>query len=82
MGHAVVVPVYKRDAPGVVQHLHAFVQVAGSLPASQLTAMVALKKELGGLLPAYMIPKVITFVGSIPLTANGKADRQALRALL
>lgn len=39
-----------------------------------------LKKFLQGKLPEYMIPKGIVFLASLPLTRNGKIDRQALPA--
>lgn len=39
----------------------------------------ALKKFAELKLPSYMVPKVITFVESIPFTGNGKVDRNALR---
>lgn len=81
ISHAVVLPVQKPDAPGNVSHLQAFVQLSGDLPERPLSRMIELKRELGRLLPDYMIPKVFTFVEAIPLTANGKADRQALRAM-
>ena len=44
--------------------------------------MVALKRRLREFVPDYMVPKIIHFVPEIPLTANGKADRRAARALM
>ncbi len=38
----------------------------------------AVRKALGAKLPAFMIPKVIHFVPSIPRTASGKADNHKL----
>ena len=78
--HAVVLPVTKEDG-GPISHLHAFVQLP-EVPESPLRATVALRKQLKGLLPDYMIPKSFSYVEAIPLTANGKADRTALRAAL
>ncbi|TVY17239.1 Cyclochlorotine synthetase [Lachnellula arida] len=37
-------------------------------------------RQLGNVLPKYMIPSVFLAVSNIPVTANGKADRRALRA--
>jgi amino acid adenylation domain-containing protein len=37
-------------------------------------------RQLGNFLPKYMIPSVFLAVTNIPVTANGKADRRALRA--
>jgi len=46
---------------------------------SQLTA-AGLRKHLGARLPDYMTPATFVRVNSIPMTANGKADRSALPA--
>ena len=78
--HAVVLPVTKEDG-GPISHLHAFVQLP-EVPESPLRTTVALRNQLKGLLPDYMIPKSFSYVEAIPLTANGKADRTALRAAL
>jgi len=40
-----------------------------------------LRRRLGGLLPAYMIPQQFIQVPEMPLTANGKVDRKALANL-
>jgi len=37
-----------------------------------------LRRELGRSLPDYMVPAVVTPLPALPLTANGKLDRQAL----
>ncbi|HWO65607.1 MAG TPA: alpha/beta fold hydrolase, partial [Umezawaea sp.] len=37
-----------------------------------------LRRHLGEVLPRHMVPTVITAVGRLPLTANGKLDRAAL----
>ena len=39
-----------------------------------------IKKTLRGRIPQYMVPKRIVFVQSMPLTPNGKVDRQAVTA--
>ncbi len=40
-----------------------------------------LRRELKGKLPAYMIPNAIVGLPGLPLTSNGKLDRQALEKL-
>ena len=40
-----------------------------------------LRLYLGARVPAYMIPAVVVALDHVPLTANGKLDRQALRKL-
>lgn len=41
----------------------------------------ALRAALGARLPDYMVPPVLQQVSMLPVTANGKVDRAALRAL-
>lgn len=40
-----------------------------------------IKKELGELVPSYMVPRRILAVDSFPLNTNGKIDKKQLRAL-
>ncbi|MFF8848049.1 amino acid adenylation domain-containing protein [Streptomyces sp. NPDC015127] len=48
-------------------------------PAAEVTTaeLAALCRQT---LPAYMVPKKMVFLGELPLTANGKADRTVLTA--
>ncbi|WOC12966.1 non-ribosomal peptide synthetase [Gordonia sp. MP11Mi] len=39
-------------------------------------------EALGGLLPDYMVPETVLAVDEVPLTANGKIDRKAIRDAL
>ncbi len=56
------------------EQLHAF--VVTSLPPDSL--MQLLSPHLEASLPAYMRPSVITAVPAIPITPNGKVDKEAL----
>ena len=74
---AVVMPIVRGGTP---QWLEAYVTLtAGVPPAGTETATAArLRELLTGKLPSYMLPRLIHFVASLPLTANGKVDRRKL----
>lgn len=74
---ACVVP---RKTGDKIRSLAAFV-VAPSLEGSFNDAK-AIKASLRKRLPEYMIPKKIKFIDSMPMTANGKADRKMLEAMV
>ena len=61
-------------ADGRTRSLVAF--VASQLPAEQL--ILLLKEHVAGSLPAYLVPQLIEVRPHLPLTANGKVDRQLL----
>jgi non-ribosomal peptide synthase protein (TIGR01720 family) len=56
--------------------------VAYLVPASgsAVPDAAVLRAELTGFLPGYMVPAVFVMLGALPLTANGKVDRNALPA--
>lgn len=66
--------------PGHLPVLHGF---AGGLPAAAEPAgfdlAAALREHLGAVLPGYMLPRQIHLLERLPLSANGKLDRAALR---
>lgn len=61
------------------KYLRACVRPKGALAPGALEQQ--LRRELGKLLPAYMVPAQFVLLESIPLNANGKIDRNALRWL-
>ena len=73
----VVVPVSRH---GSVQFLAAFVVPTHDAPVDedQVSATEALRSQLAERVPAYMLPRKIYFQPSLPMTANGKADRRRL----
>ncbi|SDN24717.1 AMP-binding protein [Acetanaerobacterium elongatum] len=58
--------------------LHAFVQPK----ADSDTTATEVRRQLAQRLPAYMLPNRIHLMVSLPLTANGKCDRMALKMRL
>ncbi len=75
IGHAVAVAVGPAAAGGR-RRLHLFVTGAGgTVPAAE-----GLQAHLAACLPDYMVPRGITVLDALPLTANGKVDRAALFA--
>jgi amino acid adenylation domain-containing protein len=61
-------PIVEGSAQGVVAY------VCGSDIDSQ-----ALIREAKSAMPAYMVPQAVTVIPKMPLNANGKVDRRALR---
>lgn len=70
------VAVAREDSPGDAR-LVAYVVLDGD---SREAAPNALRRSLGDVLPAYMIPSAIVVLDELPLTPNGKIDRKALPA--
>ncbi|MEV6815448.1 amino acid adenylation domain-containing protein, partial [Micromonospora sp. NPDC051296] len=67
--------VVREDEPGS-QRLVAYL-----VPAEgDILDPLAVRAELGGRLPAYLVPSVLTMLDALPLTPNGKVDRAALPA--
>jgi D-alanine--poly(phosphoribitol) ligase subunit 1 len=76
--HAVVVPNVKE---GKVKSLTAF--VTGDInDQTPMEFSKHIKEELKAFLPAYMIPKKIKYMESIPMNNHGKADRKYLGGLV
>ncbi len=74
---AVVVPVYEEEK---VKYLKAFCIYEKEFENSH-KLQKKIKEEMSEFVPEYMIPRKITFVEEIPMTANGKADRRRIQEM-
>ena len=72
---AVVLP---KERGGKVSHLVAHVLLEDSTQEGDLALTMGLKRQLGELVPDYMIPKKFVYHAKFPLNGNGKIDRKAL----
>lgn len=63
---------------GRVHHLQAFVVLDQREPSEDFAAKRAIKTQLSSHLPSYMVPRVVSILDEMPLTANGKVNRKAL----
>jgi len=76
---SVVLPVEKA---GKIDSLAAFIVLAQAKEGTDFEVAARLKTLLGERLPPYMVPRKFIFLTAFPMTANGKADRRALAAML
>jgi len=72
---AVVVPAMKD---GKAEYLAAFIILKSRPAGTDFEITRTLKRELGGRLPDYMVPRKFIFLQQFPMTANGKTDRRKL----
>jgi len=79
-----VVMAFAGDRPGD-KRLAAYVVTGAAAPAGPVTPEIPAAPEISELrehlrrsLPDYMVPAAFVFLPALPLTANGKVDRQAL----
>ena len=70
-----VLPIFKN---GKVQYLAAFAVLTRPSGKSELAQVSAIKTNLKKLLPEYMIPRRIVVKENLPMTTNGKINRQLL----
>ncbi|MEH7106553.1 D-alanine--poly(phosphoribitol) ligase subunit DltA [Bacillus sp. JJ1764] len=76
---AAVIPVYQKDK---IEFLMAVVVPGEHHFEKEYQLTSAIKKELGEMIPAYMIPKKFFYQEDLPLTPNGKLDRKMIRELV
>lgn len=73
---AAVVPVERN---GRINRLRAYVVLHGHQEGKSFEEAQDLKAQLARLLPAYMVPRTVKVIDQMPLNANGKIDRKALK---
>ncbi|PLS05630.1 D-alanine--poly(phosphoribitol) ligase subunit DltA [Neobacillus cucumis] len=73
---AVVVPIYQEDK---IEYLSVLIIPAEHPFEKEYQLTGAIKKELGSVLPAYMIPRKFSYHKELPITPNGKVDRKQIR---
>jgi D-alanine--poly(phosphoribitol) ligase subunit 1 len=73
---AVVVPVYQNDK---IEYLEAVIVPANHDFEKEYQLTGAIKKDLGNVLPSYMIPRKFSYRDDLPITANGKIDRKRIK---
>ena len=73
---AVVVPIYQDDK---IEYLYVLIIPAEHPFEKDYQLTGAIKKELGLVLPAYMIPRKFSYHKELPITPNGKVDRKQIR---
>lgn len=73
--NAAVVPIIKEDK---IAYLTAFVQLIEDNNLGKLKNGILIKKELGELIPSYMVPRNIKIIEKFPTNINGKIDRKKL----
>ncbi|MFC4147946.1 AMP-binding protein, partial [Micromonospora mangrovi] len=74
---AVVELVDDADGP----RLAAFVTPAAGAGDASVGTLEDVREWLSGRLPEHMLPSTVSVVASLPVTVNGKLDRDALRAM-
>ncbi|MGG1401013.1 D-alanine--poly(phosphoribitol) ligase subunit DltA [Bacillus salipaludis] len=73
---AVVVPIYQNEK---IDYLSVLIVPAEHSFEKEYQLTGAIKKELGEVLPAYMIPRKFSYHEELPITPNGKIDRKQIR---
>lgn len=73
--NAAVIPVHKDNK---IAYLTAFVELKNDNGLSSLKNGISIKKELGKLIPSYMVPRNIKVIKQFPTNINGKIDRKKL----
>ncbi len=76
---AAVVPIYQD---GKIEYLLAAIIPDGHEFEKEYQLTNAIKKEMGEVIPAYMIPRKFTYHYELPLTPNGKIDRKIIAEMV
>ncbi|MED1470910.1 D-alanine--poly(phosphoribitol) ligase subunit DltA [Bacillus salipaludis] len=73
---AVVIPIYQNEK---IDYLSVLIIPAEHSFEKEYQLTSAIKKELGEVLPTYMIPRKFSYHEELPITPNGKIDRKQIR---
>ena len=73
--------VVPREHAGKIDSLTAFIVRDGDLLPNDYSGRKAVRSALREKMPAYMVPKRILFVDDLPVTNNGKLDRNKLKEM-
>ncbi len=74
--NAVVLPVTKD---GKCEYLTAFITLSDQEDSSEFELSSSIKRQLGNLIPEYMVPRKIVFKNTMPMNPNGKVNRKKLQ---
>ena len=78
VARAAVLP---EEQDGKVVSLTAYIMLEKPDGEGSLQRARRIKRELGQLVPSYMVPRKIVAVDAFPLNTNGKIDKKQLREL-
>ncbi|MBD8499799.1 non-ribosomal peptide synthetase [Paenibacillus arenosi] len=71
-------PEIKEAAVTILERVNGEKILVGYMVAEEAVTSTEMKRRLAKILPDYMVPTYLIFLDKMPLTSNGKIDRQSL----